>query len=366
MNKVIGTLFGILAFVILLSNVQTTNASLWDLQIDVKLEKSPLSVGDVPVIIGKVTDHAGKPISDAEIKIRLGQNSILTATNSTGDFLGEFSDFDELPGSHIVNVYATIDDKIGLKSINFQVKGELSVFSQNQKILSTPEAIKYLHSTASDFENDPLGLKLYYHYQYIQTQFLEEQKEQLALIEEQQYIDAKRDLSIELTKQVMEAENPGAGIYSGYKYDRFVSNLDNSVKDIIIRQLNYTVDVFYQAQNAMNEVLANGGTMQEARKAYFEKASISRELMEALTLINQTNSNFENTTNANGDLMSQLSTNGTDNYVNGVEGEKALNLNGTIIDVVKSGSIIYLNVNGTIIKLYINGTEVIQITNSSK
>lgn len=366
MNKVIGTLFGILALVILFSNVQATNAALWDLLIDVRLEKSPLSVGDVPVIIGTVTDHAGKPISDAEIKIRLGQNSILTSTDSSGNFLAEFSDFDELPGSYIVNVYATSDDKIGLKSINFQVKGELSVFSQNQKILSTPEAVKYLHSTVSDFENDPLGLKLYYHYQYIQTQFLEEQKVQLELIAEQQFIDAKRDLSIELTKQILVTENPGAGIYSGYKYDKFVSSLDDSVKDIIVKQLNYTVDVFYKAQIAMNEVLANGGTMQEARKAYFEKASISRELMEALTLINQTDRYFGNATNGGFDLTSQLSTNGTENHAFGIEDGSDLYVNGTIIDVGKSGSIIYLNVNGTIIKLYVNGTEVIQITNSTK
>ncbi len=152
MNKVRTALFGILVLVILFSNVQTTNASLWDLQIDVKLEKSPLSIGDTPVIIGTVSDHAGKPISDAVIKIRLGQNSILTTSDSAGNFLVEFSDFDELPGSYIVNVHATSDEKIGLKSIDFQVKGKLSVFSQNQKILSTPEAVKYLHSTASDFE----------------------------------------------------------------------------------------------------------------------------------------------------------------------------------------------------------------------
>lgn len=364
MNKVRNSLFGILVFVLLFSNLQTTNAVLWDLQIDVKLEKNPLLVGDIPIIIGKVTDHAGKPISEAEIKIRLGQNSILTSTDATGNFSAEFSDFDEMPGSYIVNVYATSNDRIGLKSINFQVKGELSVFSQTQKMISTPEAIKYLHSTVEDFENDPLGLKLYYHYQYLQTQFLEEQKMQLELIEQQQLIDKQRALSIELTKQIIEEENPGAGIYSGYKYDRFVSNLDDSVKDIIVMQLNYTVDVFYKAQQAMNEVLANGGTMEDARKAYYEKASISRKLMEALTLINQTDSNFENTTDTGIELVSSI--NGTENYVEEIDAGLVLNVNGTLIDVGKSGSIIYLNVNGTIFKLYVNGTEISQITNSTQ
>lgn len=362
MNKVRNSLLGILAFVLLFSNIQITNATLWDLQIDVSLEKSPLLVGDTPIVIGIVTDHAGKPISEAEIKIRLGQNSLLTSTDVLGNFLVEFTDFDEMPGSYIVNVYATSNEKIGLKSIDFQVKGELSVFSQTQKILSTTEAVKYLHSTVEDFENDPLGLKLYYHYQYLQTQFLEEQKIQLALIEQQQLIDEQRAFSIQLANQIIEEENPGAGIYSGYKYDRFVSNLDDSVRDIIVNQLNYTVNVFYKAQQAMNEVLANGGTIEEARKAYYEKAAISRELMEAMTLINQ-NNDFENATNTNIELVSSV--NGTENY-QGIDNSQVLNVNDTIIDVGKSGSVIYLNVNGTIIKLYVNGTQVIQITNSTQ
>ncbi len=348
---------------LLFSNIQTTNAVLWDLQIDVKLEKNPLLVGDTPIVTGVVSDHAGKPISGAEIKIRLGQNSILSSTDAAGNFVVEFTDFDEMPGSYIVNVYATTNERIGLKSIDFQVKGELSVFSQTQKIISTPEAVKYLHSTAEDFENDPLGLKLYYHYQYLQTQFFEEQKIQLELIEQQQLINEQRALSIQLTNQIIEEENPGAGIYSGYKYDRFVSNLDDSVRDIIVNQLNYTVNVFYNAQQAMNEVLANGGTLEEARKAYYEKAAISRELMEAMTLINQ-NNDFENATNANIELVS--SANGTENSVGGIDSSQVLNVNGTIIDVGKTGSVIYLNVNGTIIKLYVNGTQVIQITNSTQ
>lgn len=365
MNYARSTLFGILAFVLLFSNVQTVNSTLWDLQISVNLEKNPLYEGDIPVVFGTVTDQAGKPVPGTELKIRLGEDSIITTADEFGSFTVEFFNFDEIPGSYIINAYATSNDKIGLKSIDFQVKGEISVFAHTEKMLSTSEAIKYLQASEEDFEKDPLGLTLYHYYQDMQKQLFEEQNEQLDLMAEQQFIDEQRQHSIQLTQQIIEEEKPGAGIYSGFKYDRFVSNLDLSVRDIIVNQLNYTVDVFVEAQKAMNEVLANGGTFQEARLAYFEKAAISRDMMETLT-VNQTGNNLVNDTSSDLEFLSESNLNGTGNLVEDLDSSIFLNVNGTLIDVGKSGSIIYLNINGTIFEFFINGTGIFQVTNSSQ
>jgi len=364
-NYTRSALFGILVFVLLFSNLQTADSTLWDLQITINLEKNPLSEADIPVVSGTVADHAGKPVPGAEVKIRLGVDSIITTADEFGSFTVEFSYFDEMPGSYIVNVYATSDDKIGLKSIVFQVKGEISIFAHTEKMLSTDEAIKYLQASEEDFEKDPLGLTLYYYYQDMLAQLFEEQKEQLDLIEEQQLIDEQRELSIQLTEQIIEEQNPGAGIYAGFKYDRFVSNLDLAVKDIIVNQLNYTVKVFGEAQKAMDEVLANGGTFEEARQAYFEKATISREMMEALT-VNQTSDDFGNVTSSDLEFVSESNLNGTENLVEELDSGLVLNVNGTLIDVGKSGLVIYLNINGTVFEFFVNGTEITQVTNSSQ
>ena len=358
-------LFGILAFVLLISNLQTADSVLWDLQISLNLEKNPLTEEDIPVIIGTVTDHAGKPVVGSEVKIRLGGESIITTADEFGGFTVEFTNFDEMPGRYIINAYATNEDKIGLKSIDFQVKGEISVFAHTEKLLSTTEAVKYLQASEEDFEKDPLELMLYHYYQDLQAQLFEEQKEQLNLIAEQKVIDEQREISNQLTQQIIEEENPGAGIYTGFKYERFVSNLDLAVKDIIVNQLNYTVDVFVEAQIAMDEVLANGGTFDEARQAYFEKAAVSREAMELLS-VNQTGVNFENDTSSDLDYETVSNLNGTENLAEELDSELVLNVNGTLIDVGKSGSVIYLNINGTIFEFFVNGTEITQITNSSQ
>jgi len=356
---------GILGIGLLFSNLPLSESILWDLIIYVELEQSPLHFGEIPVVFGSVTDHAGKPVSGAEVKVRLGADSIIVLTDTTGSFRVVFSEFDGLPGSYIVNVMATTSEgKIGLASTTFPVKGELLVQTRSEKILSTMEALKYLHSTADNFKHDPLGFTLYNYYQNLQAEFLEELNSQTELDEEQKLIDEQRKLSLEFTQQTIEEANPGSGIYSGYKYDRFVSNLDLSVKDIIVNQLNYTVTMFEEAQEALEEVLANGGSYQEARLAYYEKASISREVMNDLSTLhveNTTSGNFTNST----ELISELNQNGTNTDTNSVS-SLILDVNGTLIDVGKTGSVIYLNINGTLIELIVNGTQVSPQTNSTQ
>jgi len=356
---------GILGFSLLFSNLPFSESVLWDLIIDVELEQSPLYVGEIPVVSVSVTDHASKPVSGAEVKVRLYSDSITVLTDTTGSFKVEFSEFDGLPGNYIVNVLATTNDgKIGLASTEFQVTGELLVQSYSEKILSTIEALKYLHASPDDFEYDPIGLILYNYYQNLQLEFLYEINSQTELDKEQQLISEQREQSIELTEQVIEEKNPSAGLYSGFKYDRFVDNLDRSVKDIIVNQLNYTVIVFGEAQAAFDEVISNGGSYQEARLAYYEKASISREVMNDLTTLNVENTTSGNFTNST-ELISELNQTGTNTDTNGV-GSLTLNVNGTLIDIGKAGSVIYLNINGTLVELIVNGIESSPQTNSTQ
>jgi len=83
-------ILGIISATILFSNLPSSSSTLWDLVIYLELEQSFIQVGDIPVIMGTVTDHASKPISNAEIKIRLEQSSIITNTDELGNFNGEF------------------------------------------------------------------------------------------------------------------------------------------------------------------------------------------------------------------------------------------------------------------------------------
>lgn len=352
----------------LISNFQMADSTLWDLLIEVNLEQNSIYQGEIPLVFGTISDHAGKPVSDVDIKIRLGEDSIDAKSDVLGSFVVEFPNFAGIPGYHVVNVIATSGEKIGIKSTNFQVKGEIAVSSYTEKILSTTEAVKYLHASIEDFDNDPLGLTLFNYYQDLQTKFLEEQALQDEIDKQQQLIEEQRNFSLELTQQIIEEVNPGAGTYSGWKYDTFVSNLDHSVKEIILNQLEYTKTVFRQAQKAMDDVLTNGGTWNEAMQAYYEEASISRELMNSFTIIKEIENVTDSGNYTNTELQSESEAllNATVNQSNEDNSNFILNVNGTYIDVGKTGTVIYLNINGTIVELIINGTQIEQLTNSSQ
>jgi len=257
---------------------------------------------------------------------------------------------------------------MGIKSSNFQVLGKILVYSHTEKMLSTEEATKYLQASIEDFEKDPIGLILYNFYQDLQTKLLEEQSLQVEIDKQQQLIEEQRKISLQLAEKIIEQENPGAGKYSGYKYDRFVGNLDNSVKEIIVNQLNYTVTVFEKAQKAMDEILENGGTLGEARQAYYEKAAISRELMNSFTVINEIGNVTDSGNFTNAEIYSELEflTNSTEIQNTEDNTSFILNVNGTYIDVGKSGTVIYFSINGTIVELNVTGAQIEQTTNSSQ
>ena len=351
---------------VLLANIPFSESVLWDLLVTVNIENDPLLEKENPIVSGYVIDHAGKSVSGAEIQIRSGVDTVIIISDENGEFHHEFTNLDFLPGEHVVNVMATSEEnKIGLASKNFQVKGALSASSYTAKLLETPEAIKFLNSNPDEFKHDPIGLTLYNHYQELQTQYLQEESIQKNVDDQKLELDKTRSISGNLTQKIIEEKNPGAGIFSGWKYDVFVSNLDLEIRDLIVKQMNYTVNTFDEAQNAMNEVLENGGTYQEAREAYFEKATISRDMMEQITYEIQTNEtsvleNINSTENFN-DIEFLNSTNSEEMFE-----ETLVNINGTEIQVGMSGSTIFLNVNGTMIEFLINGTQITQITNSTQ
>ena len=361
--KSFAILFGILVL-FLIPGISSSESTLWDLLISANVENEPLLKGENPIVTGQVINHAGKPVYNVDVKIRLDVQSVIVTTDETGFFYHEFTGLELLPGTHIINIMGTSqDEKIGLASTQFQVKGELAVSSQTSKILQTPEAIKYLSAKASDFENDSIGITLFNYYQDLQRKFILQESIQKKIVEQEYILDQHRKVSTDLSQKIIDEKNPGAGTYSGWKKDVFVDNLDPSVKGIIKNQLNYTLNVFSDAQKAMNDVLKNGGTIKEAREAYLAKASVSREAMNKLTVeVQQTNSTVPQ--NEEVLIPLELMTNSTLPVIQKTNVD--LIVNGTTIKVGMSETTIYLNINGTLVEFIINGTQIIPVTNSSQ
>ncbi len=277
-NKAV--VIGLFSLLMVFSFIPASQAELWELVIDLNVEKGVINPGETVVVTGTIVDHAYKPIRGAEVFIRAGSDTTKAFTDIDGTFKGEFKDFQRIPGKYIVNVIASWYGMTGLKSTDFQVKGNVSQFSILQEKLSTDEAIKYLGANESDFEKNPIGQTLFKYYQGLLEELVLEKKENLEPLEHQIFIEEQRKIAEELRNQKIEEFDPGAGTYGGYKYDDYINGINPEIRDLVISQLEFTKNKFEEAQKIRDEILANGGTYEEARQAYLDMLSIPKEKLE--------------------------------------------------------------------------------------
>ena len=168
----------------------------------------------------------------------------------------------------------------GLSSISFDVKGDASKLSLLEQQLASEQARKYLSAKESDFEKDPIGQTLFHYYHGLLDKLILEKKEKSKPNEEQIRLDEKRKIAEEIRQKDIAFFKPGSGTYDGYQYEYYITSLRPEIKELVISQLNFTKNIFENAQNLREEILENGGTFEEAQKAYLEMITIPKEILE--------------------------------------------------------------------------------------
>lgn len=262
------------------SFISTAEAELWELIIDLNVQKGAIYSGENLVITGKVVDHAYKPIRGAEVFVRAGSDTTKAFTDPWGVFRAEFQNFERIPGTYTVNVVASWYGMTGLSSTQFQVKGEVSKVSILQEQLSTEHARKYLSAEESDFEKDPIGQTLFKYYHGLLDELILENKKAREPLAEQIHIEEQRKIAEDLKNQAIEEAKPGAGIIEGWKYDDIIKDLNPEIRELVVSQLDFTQNIFKEAQKARDTILTNGGTYEEARQAYLDIVTIPKETLE--------------------------------------------------------------------------------------
>ena len=347
---------GVLAIIFLLPLASVSHATLWDLIIISNIENAPLYSGDRPIVSGVVLDQASKPVAKAEINVKSGSMSIFTKTSQSGEFRVELGSHERVPGNYIVNISAvTSEGKTGIASIQFQIKGEISPSTISLQKLSTPEAKKYLNSSPSDFDGNPIGFMLYNYYQKLNQEFLDDEKKAQEILEKQEKINETKEIAKNLRLEAIEEFNPSMGVFSGKQYEEYVNSLDKEARDTVIEHLNFTKNLVEEAQKIRNEILENGGTNEEAQAAYIEKITTSREIIENLGKI-------QNTTSIN-DLESPSKNQTAATYEIKTNSSIKAIANGIPVEVDFRESIFFVNVNGTMLEFLVNGTKIVQINN---
>ena len=236
--------------------------------------------GDTLVVTGKVVDQTNKATRGVEILIRAGSETTKAFTNPDGTFRGKFVDFQRIPGTYAVNVIASWYGMTGLTSTQFSLQGEATPGGSLIEKLSTDQARKYLSSHESDFEKNPIGQTLFKYYHGLHDELIKETKKANNERKEQILLQQQREIAENLKSEAIENYKPNAGIYDGYQYEQYIHSLDPKIRDTISSQLNFTKNNFIDAQIIRDQILSNGGTYEEARQAYLDRISISKETLD--------------------------------------------------------------------------------------
>ncbi len=261
----------------LFSLIQTSQADLWEFIVEANVENKTARSGDTVVVTGTVVDQAYKSTRGIEILIRAGSETTKAFTSPEGAFRGEFTDFQRIPGTYIVNVIASWHGMTGMTSTQFQVKGDTTAGGAIIEKLSTDEAKKYLGSNEGDFEKNPIGHTLFKYYQELNNKLVKEKEKASKESEKQDLLNQQRTVAENLKNHALAKYNPDAGVYDGYQYEQYIHSLNPKNRDMITDQLNFTKNNFVDAQNIRDAILEKGGTYEEARQAYLDRVSISKE-----------------------------------------------------------------------------------------
>ncbi len=285
------------------STIPDSEAKLWDFIVDVEFLKSPINEGKNPILIGTVVDHAYRPLSNIDVKLTIAGESHMLKTDGNGEF-GKQIDVTELePRTYSILVFATDDDgKKGMTRTTLEVSGHTEKSAKYERQLESLELANDLSKLRPN-SNDPISVILYQHYLKLQENAAKAKYEEKLLDLPQQKIRDARQMTYEKLMQSLE-DRPliTRDFDDSTKLGKFLQNLDDEKRTLFELQLNSTKLRFVEAQNIMQEILKNGGTVSDARAAYLDYLSITQEEMNSFTL------NIEKT-----EISSKPSTNSTQN-----------------------------------------------------
>jgi hypothetical protein len=248
--------------------------------LSVKLES-----GDIPIITGMVKNEKGEPIEGATIQITTPLETAETKSDSNGVFSYQPS---AIPSENTINanIKAQKDGYVaGYTNASFFIKSEL----EKPKLLGA----SYKVISGDELKNDPLALKILQNIE--QNKKAEEQRlKRLQEIEERQrFIEEQRQIA---NQNLLNDLSSFFEQFDPFKprnaFTEFVSQFDATIQTIYWAQFNFTEAKTKEGLMAFQQMLDAGGTIQDARQAFYQNASSTRA--EIINLNNEINNRTRN------------------------------------------------------------------------
>ncbi|WP_162858613.1 carboxypeptidase-like regulatory domain-containing protein [Candidatus Nitrosotenuis aquarius] len=238
----------------------------WDLLITAKFEQDQIGLNEQPVLVGTILDQKGEPVFGAKVQIRFADSSVSTTTDEEGNFRYEFGQA-QTDGIFSASITATVADLKGMGKASVKIGTGVSTFDD----------LYYSRDFDKETKNDPYKSLKQKQYQ----KFIEEQNKrklkQNEIEAKKLALQEKRDISEQRRSDAVNATKPGAGVYSYDEQEQYIAKKDPRLKAMIRAQMDHTRQIYEEAKYEMKKILDAGGSLEDARKAYFEKLATTHE-----------------------------------------------------------------------------------------
>ncbi len=266
MNTSIGLVVLLLA-VVISSGTVFAGAQTNSLVIKGFPQKSPLDSGEVPVIVGRVTDSAGKPVAGASITAVVGEDKASTVSNTDGSFKISLAPANS--GKHYTNVIATKD--------GFNEVSTIVVYNVKESAFIPPDLTGVQTLVQDSLTNNPLSKYLIKQMDASRNLQEAEEQRQKEIEQNKVNIDEQRKLAQKELEKDLRAFDAESTLNSARKsFEAFVANMDGYVRGIFLDQFGFTEQKTNAGKDAKMKAIESGASSEEAMKAFQRKATASR------------------------------------------------------------------------------------------
>ncbi len=237
-----------------------------NLVVIVKPEKTSLELNEIPVIYGMITDQASKPIAGALVNISTSLGTDIVLTDSDGKFRYQYTE-SVSPNQYIVSVKAQKDGYgVGLAKTTFFVKG-----------IPLSKQTSFKTVTGDKIKQDPVASKILKNIEIAQKKQVEQEKKLKEIEDKKKFIDEQRTLVNQNLQNDLQAWLVQFDPFTPRNaYATFVTQINATLQNVFWGQFNFTEQKTNDGLVAKYQIIQNGGNNDEARKAFIQKATSSR------------------------------------------------------------------------------------------
>ena len=136
--------------------------------------------------------------------------------------------------------------------------------------------------TGDDLINNPLASQILQNIELAKQRLAEQQEKQRLAEEYQIFLDEQRSITQQLLQNDLDRMNNNYAEFTPKaSFESFLTGIDSTVHDIFWGQFEFQQQKVQAGRDAMMAVYENGGSLEEARQAYFQKAATKQtELIE--------------------------------------------------------------------------------------